>query len=128
MRGVAPPAHATHATSIIPFTNVTAGDQGAVFVSVQSHGEQPDGPFKSMDEVFTENNLPDQEGISAEARGLDIPFVRVDRTDWGISGGRKCLSRLLTFIADEDTDCCGLCASVEQIPVLQRYGVPCVLQ
>ncbi|KAI0084960.1 hypothetical protein BDY19DRAFT_987261 [Irpex rosettiformis] len=87
IRGVAPAAHTHHTTVIAPFAKITAGEHGTVFMSVQILDNHSQGPFTTMSQVVTENSLPRREGVSDEARDVKIPFIRVDRTNWGMEGG-----------------------------------------
>lgn len=101
VRGVAPSAHSTHSTLIPAFAHITAGKDGAVYVLVQILSDSYQGPFSTMSQVISSNGLPNKDGIDEAARGIELPFVRVDKTDWGIAGGRKSRVRVAY---DQSTD------------------------
>ncbi|KAI0689663.1 hypothetical protein BC835DRAFT_1418344 [Cytidiella melzeri] len=85
--GIAPPAHTSSTTMVSTSATITAGEQGVVFMTVEILSDSFQGPFSTMSQVVSANALPNADGISAEARNIDVPFIRVDKLGWGQETG-----------------------------------------
>ncbi|KAG6902174.1 hypothetical protein C0995_003456 [Termitomyces sp. Mi166 len=83
-RGIAPAAKTTQST-LVP-SPITAGDDGAVFLRIEVLNDQPQGPFSTMSDVTSLNDLPNNAYVSADARLAPLPFIKVDTMDWASSG------------------------------------------
>ncbi|KAG6867365.1 hypothetical protein C0993_003837 [Termitomyces sp. T159_Od127] len=83
-RGIAPAAKTIEST-LVPST-IQSGDSGAVFLRIEVLEGQSQGPYSTMSEVTSLNDLPDNEHVFPDARAASLPFVKVDTLDWGSNG------------------------------------------
>lgn len=92
-RGIAPAAKKTASTFILAGSPVTAGEKGAVFITLEVATEQAQPPFSTMEQVESENILPDTPFIPTHVTNLDLPFIKVEKLSWASDGCKLYSSR-----------------------------------
>ncbi len=81
-RGVAPPAKEVETTLVLsPDGTITSGENGAVFLRIETLELQFQGPFRRTSQVMTRNIIGASE-VSTEAQRIDFPFVKVETLPW----------------------------------------------
>ncbi|KAG6892258.1 hypothetical protein C0992_001211, partial [Termitomyces sp. T32_za158] len=83
-RGIAPAAKTTE-TTLVPQI-IQSGNNGAVFLRLEVLEGHFQGPYSTMSEVTSFNDLPDNEHVSPDARAASLPFVKVETLDWANNG------------------------------------------